>query len=261
MNSKKGRLSLVLLVGLLISTPIASGGGREEQTTAGSPEGSTWFWPDRHGEPLPFASEEELREFLRTGRVVSRETTEHGINRPLYLDLEADGVRVRAVFRGVDKTWRNEVGPDGVWVRLYRDSYIYENAAYELSRILELKRVPPTVARRHLGVHGSLQARVENARMEADLLENGIHPPDAQRWARQMMRRRLFDALINNLDRNPGNMMVDEGWEVWYIDHGRSFLIEPDSERIAAIRRTDRDLLQAIENADRARWRGDSTRT
>ncbi len=66
------------------------------------------------------------------------------------------------------------------------------------------------------------------------------------------MRRRLFDAIINNLDRNPGNMMVDEGWEVWYIDHGRSFLIEPDPERIGAIRRTDRDLLQAIENADRA---------
>ena len=61
---------------------------------------------------------------------------------------------------------------------------------------------------------------------------------------------RGLGAGLNNQDRNPGNMLVDADWEVWLIDHGRAFLIDRDPERIAAIRQTDRDLFEAMENAD-----------
>ena len=241
---------LVLLVVLALNAPLAADDRLQDTLILAPSEGDSWSWLGRDGEPLPFARE-GLEAFLRTAKIVSQTASEHGTNRPLVLDLERDGIRARAVYRTVDITWRNEPGPDGVWRRLYRDSYIYESAAYELSRILGLDRVPPTVKRRYRGHRGSLQAWVENARMEAEIREQGIHPPDTRRWVRQMMRRRLFDTLINNQDRNAGNTLIDADWEVWLIDHGRSFLIDPDPERIAAIRQTDRDLLEAVENADR----------
>ena len=201
------------------------------QPASQTPE--AWVWRGRDGEPLPFSDEDQLVEFLREAKVVSQTATEHGINRPLRVVLEWDGVTARAVFRTVDLTWRNERGPDGVRRRLYRDSYIYECAAYELSRLLGLDRVPPAVERRYRGRYGSIQAWVENARMEAELRRDQVRAPDVRRWVSRMMQRRLFDTLINNQDRNLGNTLVDEGWEVWLIDHGRSFQIDPDPKRIA----------------------------
>ena len=211
-----------------------------------------WTWSGRDGEPLPFADEDELLEFLRTAKIVSHRASEHGINRPLHVVLEQDGTTVRGAFRTVDKLWQNERGPDGEWHVYYRDSYIYECAAYELSRILGLDQVPATVERRYRGDHGSLQVWVENARMEADIFVERTSPPDVGSWVRQQLRRKLFDALINNQDRNSGNTLVDADWRLWFIDHGRTFLAEPNPAMIADLRQTDRELVENLRAADRA---------
>ena len=34
---------------------------------------------------------------------------------------------------------------------------------------------------------------------------------------------RVFDALVYNDDRNAGNILSDSAWNVWMIDHTRSF--------------------------------------
>ena len=34
---------------------------------------------------------------------------------------------------------------------------------------------------------------------------------------------RLFDSLIFNDDRNPGNYLFDADWKLWMIDHSRAF--------------------------------------
>ena len=35
----------------------------------------------------------------------------------------------------------------------------------------------------------------------------------------------MFDQLIYNTDRNPGNLLIDGDWRIWMIDHTRAFKI------------------------------------
>ena len=60
-----------------------------------------WLGPD--GKPLPFASEGEILEYLRSARVVATERLDAGINRPVKLTLERDSITVHAIFRTVDR--------------------------------------------------------------------------------------------------------------------------------------------------------------
>lgn len=75
---------------LLVPGGLALARPSSAQTTA-VPETSGRVWLDTKGAPLPFENDDELRECLRTARVVSRESTDEGINRPDRLLLEGDG--------------------------------------------------------------------------------------------------------------------------------------------------------------------------
>ena len=60
---------------------------------------SSSVWLDADLQPLPFQSNEEIEEFLRTGEVVSRRRIGEGINSFFQLLLEKDGVQMHAIFR------------------------------------------------------------------------------------------------------------------------------------------------------------------
>ena len=70
--------------------------------------------------------------------------------------LDHEGIRIRAVIRVIDRKERGETGSPRIHVK-YRDSYIFESAAYALDHLLELDRVPPTVLRPYQGRPGSIQ--------------------------------------------------------------------------------------------------------
>lgn len=232
--------------------PVPEAPAPAETTADLGPDEGGWSWLGPQGDPLPVSSPEELQELLRTAEVVSTKTISSGINRPQKVLLQKDGVMVNAVFRTVDVEVHNKQGPGGKFFRRFRDSYLYENAAYELGRLLGLGRVPPVVLRNLRGENGSLQAWVENAMSEAERRQQDIRPPDTSRWARQQMERQVFDALINNQDRHEGNSLIDSRWRVWLIDHTRSFFLEYGDERIRELRRCPRDLWESLRRADRA---------
>lgn len=199
----------------------------------------------RDGKPLPFRTEAEMIAYLETATVVSTEEMSAGTNKKKRkVELEQNGVRVRAIHRNTyDYRDMASVG--------FVDSYLSEIAAYELSRLLGLDFVPPVVKRR-VKKMGSLQLWVEGATTEADRLRGNIEPPDSERFQQQVDVMRVFDNLIANTDRNPGNMIIDPDWRVWFIDHTRSFagfreLREPDR-----IVRCERSLWQALQNVSDA---------
>ncbi|HVR29647.1 MAG TPA: hypothetical protein VMS86_08930, partial [Thermoanaerobaculia bacterium] len=225
------------------------------ETALPAPGMPPWRWPGPEGEPLPFRGPEELEDFLRTAEIVSHETIDQGLNRPLKVVLERDGVRAHAVFRTVAVDERAKQGPEGRFYRNFRDSYQFEPAAYELGRTLGLDRIPPAVPRVYRGKQGSLQAWVEQAMTEARRLEQKLHPPDALSWARQQVERQVFDALINNHDRNTGNELIDRHWTIWLIDHTRGFQTEYGDERIEELRRITPELWSALRSVERARVR------
>lgn len=208
-----------------------------------------WLGPD--GKPLPFGTSEEVAGFLRQAKVVeaSRKRLE-GITRPRKVLVENGGIRVNAVFRSVKKQYYNTQWDTGRSTKFLRDSYRNEVAAYELSLLLGLDTVPPAVLWRLGKEEGSLQLFIENAEPGYNPRDESRQPADPQRWAMERARMRVFDALIENVDRNVGNMLIDAAGKVWWIDHTRSFGRNHDLTDADLITRCERRLFERLKAAD-----------
>lgn len=199
-------------------------------------------YPARDGGYLPFDTERQTLDFLDRAEVVDLEKMETGTNKKKRkVELADAGLRVRAIHRTTyDYRDMAAVG--------FVDSYLSELAAYELSQLLGLGRVPAVVKRKVKGAGmGSLQLWIEGATTEADRIRQEIEPPDPELYRQQMDVLAVFDNLIANTDRNPGNILFDSEWRIWFIDHTRSFagyreLREPDK-----IQRVERALWQRLQ--------------
>jgi hypothetical protein len=182
-------------------------------------------WLDVDGKPLPFQDHAAILEALRSATVISREKIGRGVAGAEKLVLELGSTRFHAAFRSVDISTRPP--PTGGATKptmKYRDAAIFECAAYELSELLGVGRVPPAVARRVGDQDGSVQIWMEGTAPEVVLVERGeLQPPDQERWRQQKQIMYVFDTLIANTDRNQGNLLIDDRWNIWLIDHTRSF--------------------------------------
>ena len=213
-------------------------------------EASAARWLDPEGKPLPFTSDEEVMEFLRTARLVRFRKIPLGITQPKKALLEKDGVRMHAIFRDVNQDKPRQRLKDGTVVMNFRDSYIFELAAYELSRLLGLDNVPPTILRKFQGKRGSLRVWVENAMTETRKIKDNITPPDQAFWSRQIHIMRVFDNLIYNTDRNYGNILIDRNWKVWLIDHTRAFRREKELRNPKLVVKCGRKLWEKLKSLD-----------
>jgi len=99
--------------------------------------------------------------------------------------------------------------------------YRREVAAYLLAKDLGWPRVPPTVVREEAphGV-GALQLYVD-AQPERHYLAASAEPPET--W----IEVAVFDILVNNADRKSGHCLTDADGQVWVIDHGLTFHVDP----------------------------------
>jgi len=201
--------------------------------SSSSSEGSVWFGPD--GQPLPFSSEDQLLDFLRTARVIDQTRIPTGTTHPRKLTMEKDGIQVHAIFHDQNDIDSHVRLSDGKFVRFFRDSYSSQVAAYVISRLLGMDNVPPTVMRTVDGKMGSVQLWIENSLTEKDRIEKNLHPPNMSNIILCVYDMRVFDNLINNIDRNQTNMLFDANWHLWFIDHTRAFSRDPrlpDTERL-----------------------------
>jgi len=211
---------------------------------------SAGVWLDPEGKPLPFSSDEEVMEFLRTARLVRFKEIPEGVTHPRKALLEKDGVRMHAIFRDVNQDKPRQRLKDGTVVLNFRDSYIFEPAAYELSRLLGLDNVPPVVLRKLRGKRGSLQAWVENTMTDKSRVSDNITAPDKMLWNRQMWNMRVFDNLIYNTDRNQGNILYDGDWKVWLIDHTRAFRREKELRNPGLVIHCERKFWEKLKSLD-----------
>lgn len=209
-----------------------------------------YVYLDVDGKPLPFQDHETILEALRTASVVEQKLMSRGVAQNIKLLLEYEGVRFQAVLRLIDVTEKEETGSFRMVVK-YRDSYIFETAAYELNELLGIGRIPPTVERR-VGEHkGSVQIWMEGTAPEDMLLEQDrLHPPDRGYWWRQKNIMWIFDAFIANTDRNQGNLLIDDDWNLWFIDHTRAFRETSILFNVNEIKTCERGLWAALQNTD-----------
>ena len=230
-----GKLSsaAILWISLLLVAVASPLQAAWQSTETASPE-RTFIGPD--GNPLPFKNDAALMEFLRTARVIDRNTIGSGINRSQKVTLEKDGVRANAIFREADVTERDaRVG--GLSFRVFRDSCLFEPAAYQLALKLGITNIPPAVRRRLDGRVGSMQIWIEDI---LDEKGEGFRPPSISVWVRQLRDMILLDNLIFNVDRNASNILVSSDYTLVMIDHTRGFQEKVsimDPERLTHVNR------------------------
>jgi hypothetical protein len=150
-----------------------------------------------------------IEDFLRSATVVNFERVPIGVTKPQRARFEPGGLIASAAWKPLVPAYRSG----------YRESYKAEVAAYVLDRLLDMHMVPPVVERRIDRSTGALVYWIDN--VKAWDVKN---PPSSSepRWAQQVSRMRLFDQLIANIDRNAGNLLYDDDWHLFLIDHSRA---------------------------------------
>ncbi|HEY4027691.1 MAG TPA: hypothetical protein VGO86_14790 [Candidatus Dormibacteraeota bacterium] len=129
-------------------------------------------------------------------------------------DSEETGPPMLAVYKPAE-------GESPLWDFPTGTLYRREVASYLVAKHLGWPRIPPTVVREE-GPHGigALQMYVA-AEPDRHYLASGGEPAD--RW----IEVALFDVLTNNADRKSGHCLTDGDGEVWVIDHGLTFHVDP----------------------------------
>lgn len=120
------------------------------------------------------------------------------------------------------------------------ESYKSEIAAYEMDKLLGLDMVPPAVERRIGGQMGALVMWVEGVRGWDPAVP--VSAPDPLAWSLQVIRMKMFDQLIGNIDRNKGNLLYDDEFHLVLIDHSRAFTTTTDIRKISQPTRIDATL-------------------
>jgi hypothetical protein len=153
----------------------------------------------------------DYEEYLKIAPFDHETDTPIGVTHPKHAFFTKGGLAEGAVVKHLPQGVRG-----GFW-----ESYKSEIAAYEMDRLLGMDMVPPTVERRVGGDLASIQLWVEGTKWVKEVDQSKC--PHPFQWAMQVCRQRVFDNLIANIDRNEGNLLVDDQWNLILVDHSRAF--------------------------------------
>jgi hypothetical protein len=200
----------------------------------------------------PRLSRAQMETFLAQARVVRTRPVSKGITGTERATL-TDGVLTHdASIQTIDESRREFQTNRGVELN-FRDTWRFNLAAYVLDKLLGLGMIPATVERSHRGLDASFTWWVDDVLMdEGERLKKRVRPPDPQSWNDQMWIVRVFDQLIDNTDRNVGNLLIDRGWRLWMIDHTRAFRWHRALRSPGNLARCDRELLERLRSLDEA---------
>ena len=242
-----GFFALALLV--LTAIPAPAFAGQDPIITIPRTPLPQRIWIDANGDPLPFYNEDQVMEFLRTAEIVERKSLPVGVTDPIRMKLRKDGIEVHAVFRYVDTVYDSVRMEDGRLRVNFKDSCHFEPAAYEISKLLGMDSVPPTVTRRIGTDNGTLQIWVYDTIMESDRDEQS---PDRIAWNQQVQLMYMFDALIGNDDRTAQNLLIDENFKLWLIDHTRAFYRGAEAASLGKVIYVEKGFWEALQGLDTA---------
>jgi hypothetical protein len=187
-------------------------------------------------------------DFLKRAKVVKVRDLGSGVTLPMKVTLELDGVERFAVFKTIDERRAGLTQLGGAPPEVdFQDSWQTELPAYIVDVIVGLGMVPATIERRINGRVGSLQWFVSTKMPEIERVQQSIEPPDKEAWDREVLKMRLFDQLIYNVDRHANNILITEDFHLRLIDHSRSFRSQKTLRNPEQLPRFSRALLEGLQ--------------
>jgi hypothetical protein len=190
-------------------------------------------------------------QFLAKAKVKEIRNIGVGVTLPQRVTLELNGVTHQAAFKTIDEKRIGVTQLGGAPPDLnFQDSWQTEIPAYVVDTIIGLGMVPATVERRIGSRIGSLQWWVISMMPEAERATLRRQPPDQEAWDREVLKMRLFDALIANVDRHANNILVTEDFQLRLIDHSRSFRPIRELRDADKLTRFSRSLLTGLERLE-----------
>jgi hypothetical protein len=205
--------------------PVAASAAPRQATATAVPSAATWV-----------GHYADVEAYIRNAEIDRIEEVPIGVTHPKRAFFKTGGI-VTSVAWKVLPPGR----PSGYW-----ESYKSEIAAYELDKLLGMNMVPVAV-----------EKRWNHETAAAILWLSPIHSwkemeskPKPAKWVRQVARMKMFDNFICNKDRNAGNLLVDDDWNLYLIDHSRAFIW--DKDMAVKMEHIDRELWDKIQALDEA---------
>lgn len=187
---------------------------------------------------------DKLEEFLKTAEITEVEIDNiEGRTAPWGVMLSDGKICRRAMFKYADRSRPT----------LLPDSYHYEIAAYELSKLMEYSLIPPVVEREIKDTLGSLQLFLEGCFSLSQQQRGELEPADLQKFSDELSELAVFENLVF-CERDSEDIFIQESdWKIWRVDFSEAFapFVELNSE--AAITRCSKELflnLQRLEASE-----------
>ena len=196
---------------------------------------------------------EQMAVFLAKAPIVKERTTTDGVTRPIRATL-SDGVLTHdAQFQTVDQA--RAVFSAGKASEVdFKDTYRFNIAGYRLAQLVGLETVPMSVERRYKNKDAAVTWWVDDVMFD----EKGRTKlpdklgPDPERTQKQIYIMLVWDELIQNRDRNEGNILWTKDWTMWLIDHTRAFRSGESLLKPNVLLRVERTLFEKMKQLDEA---------
>ena len=225
----------------------------------------TWALPPAAAQtpaaaPTPSLTQEEISNFLLKAEIGRLRSVGTGVTNSKRASLTDGTITHDAHIQTVDEA--KTVFAAGKHSEVnFKDTYRFNIAAYRLSTLLGL-RVPVSVERRVNGAMAAVTWWVDDVAMDEEgRNKRKTFGPDPERTTQQLTLMRTWDELIENKDRNQGNILWTKDWTMWLIDHTRAFRLNHQLTSPDRLTRIDRDLFTRLRGLTResvAKTVGDS---
>ena len=194
---------------------------------------------------------DQMTAFLSKAEIIRERTTKDGITQPVRATLSDGVITHDAQFQTVDQA--RSVFTAGKASEIdFKDTYRFNIAGYRLAQLVGLQNVPMSVARRYKGKEAAVTWWIDDVMFD----EGGRQKlpdklgPDEERTQKQIHVMRVWDELIQNKDRNAGNILWTKDWTLWLIDHTRAFRSRESLLKPNELVRIERTLFEKLKQLD-----------
>jgi hypothetical protein len=205
--------------------------------------------PAQVAAPQTRLSPEQMEVFLAKAKIIRERDSGKGVTNTVRATL-TDGVLTHDVqFQTIDETRALFQAGKASEIN-FRDTYRYNIAGYRLAQLVGLQTVPMSVERRYRGKDSAVTWWIDDVMFDEDgrqALKDGMMGPDPARTQKQLYVMYAFDELIQNRDRNRGNLQWTRDWTLWLIDHTRAFRMDDKLLRPERLVRCERSLFEGMK--------------